>query len=277
MSYGIKQTGSKYSNSFKVYIHKDGNIISPFHDIPLREGSFINCVNEIPRFEHAKFEISKEESFNPIAQDTKKGKLRFVNNIFPVFGYPFNYGAIPQTWEDPNVEDSECKALGDNDPVDVIDIGSKVKKVGEVYQAKVLGALALLDDGEADWKIIAIDSKDDMAKNINSIDDVKKYMPGLIDTVFKWFRDYKVPTGSPQNQFAFEGRFLDSETAKKVIEKAHESWKKLVKDGHKDVKIDNCTVKDSAGFKNEHLQVKGEKEPDSERPDDVFVFSYVSI
>lgn len=31
-------------------------------------------------------EISKEESFNPIKQDIKKGKLRYVRNCFPHHG-----------------------------------------------------------------------------------------------------------------------------------------------------------------------------------------------
>jgi inorganic pyrophosphatase len=33
---------------------------------------------------------------NPIKQDVKKGKLRFVNNCFPHHGYIWNYGALPQ-------------------------------------------------------------------------------------------------------------------------------------------------------------------------------------
>lgn len=33
---------------------------------------------------------------NPIIQDTKKGKLRFVRNCFPHKGYIWNYGAFPQ-------------------------------------------------------------------------------------------------------------------------------------------------------------------------------------
>lgn len=33
---------------------------------------------------------------NPIVQDTKKGKLRFVRNCFPHKGYIWNYGALPQ-------------------------------------------------------------------------------------------------------------------------------------------------------------------------------------
>jgi hypothetical protein len=41
-------------------------------------------------------QISKEEALNPIKQDIKKGKLRFVRNCFPHKGYLWNYGAFPQ-------------------------------------------------------------------------------------------------------------------------------------------------------------------------------------
>jgi len=51
-------------------------------------------VVEIPRWSNAKLEISKEEQFNPILQDTKKGKLRFVRNCFPHKGYIWNYGSV---------------------------------------------------------------------------------------------------------------------------------------------------------------------------------------
>lgn len=276
MSYSIKQTGSKYSATFKTYITEDGKVISPFHDIPLKNGDFVNCVNEIPRFEHAKFEICKEEPFNPIKQDTKKGKMRFIDNIFPFYGYPFNYGAIPQTWEDPTAEDSECKALGDNDPVDVIDIGASRKHVGQVYQAKVLGALALLDDGEADWKVLVIDSQDPMCEKVSDIEDVREHFPHLLELAFRWFRDYKVPTGKPKNTFAFEGRFLGADFARKVIEKAHRSWKRLMEEGYKDVSIKNRTNKDSKGCQQEEFAVVGEKLEDSDTPEALFNYSYVS-
>jgi len=41
-------------------------------------------------------QISKEEQLNPIKQDIKKGKLRYVRNCFPHKGYLWNYGAFPQ-------------------------------------------------------------------------------------------------------------------------------------------------------------------------------------
>lgn len=42
------------------------------------------------------YQISKDELLNPIKQDIKKGKLRFVRNCFPHKGYLWNYGAFPQ-------------------------------------------------------------------------------------------------------------------------------------------------------------------------------------
>ena len=51
---------------------------------------------EVPRWTNAKMEISKEEPFNPIKQDIKKGRLRYVRNCFPHHGYIWNYGAFPQ-------------------------------------------------------------------------------------------------------------------------------------------------------------------------------------
>lgn len=53
-------------------------------------------VVEVPRWTNAKMEICKEEGFNPIKQDIKKGRLRFVRNCFPHHGYIWNYGAFPQ-------------------------------------------------------------------------------------------------------------------------------------------------------------------------------------
>ncbi len=60
----------------------------------------------------AKMEVATKEENNPIAQDVKKGKLRDYHG--PIF---WNYGCIPQTWEDPNAEHPELKCFGDDDPI----------------------------------------------------------------------------------------------------------------------------------------------------------------
>jgi inorganic pyrophosphatase len=43
------------------------------------------------------------------------------------------------------------------------------------FQVKVIGTLALLDEGETDWKLIAIDITDPKANEVNDIGDVEKY------------------------------------------------------------------------------------------------------
>ena len=110
-----------------------------------------------------------------------------------------------QTWEDPNVEHAETKAKGDNDPLDVCEIGELVATPGQIKQVKILGVMALLDEGETDWKIIVIDINDPLAPRLNDIEDVERHLPGLLRATNEWFRIYKIPDGKPENQFAFSG------------------------------------------------------------------------
>ena len=47
-------------------------------------------------------------------------------------------------------------------------------------QVKVVGTLALIDEGETDWKLVAIDVNDALAPKINNISDVDEHFPGLL-------------------------------------------------------------------------------------------------
>ena len=195
------ERGSRNSAESRMFF-KDasGNIVSPFHDIPMLaskdnrfseqsrikfrskisgEGVY-NMVVEVPRWSNAKIEIDTKSPLNPLKQDMKKGKLRYVANCFPHHGYIWNYGAIPQTWEDPNHTDESTNCKGDNDPIDVCEIGHKIQPRGAVIQVKVLGVFAMIDEGETDWKVICIDVTDPLAENLNDIHDVDKVMPGFL-------------------------------------------------------------------------------------------------
>ncbi|KAJ3366430.1 Inorganic pyrophosphatase [Allomyces javanicus] len=229
--YGVRSVRAPNTLDHRVYVEKNGQPVSPFHDIPLfadRTRGVLNMVVEIPRWTNAKLEICKEEYLNPLKQDVKKGKLRYVRNVFPHHGYIWNYGAFPQTWEDPAhvTPDTGCK--GDNDPLDVCEIGELIGYTGQVKQVKVLGVMALLDEGETDWKVIVIDVKDPLADKLNDIGDVEKHMPGLLAATTEWFRVYKMPDGKPANEFAFGGQAKDRAYAMQVIEETHDAWKKLV-------------------------------------------------
>ncbi|CDZ97057.1 inorganic diphosphatase [Phaffia rhodozyma] len=257
MSYTPRVIGAPNTLEHRVYIEKDGKVVSPFHDIPLfadESKTILNMVVEVPRWTNAKMEISKEEHLNPILQDTKKGKLRFVRNCFPHHGYIWNYGAFPQTWEDPSQVHPETKAAGDNDPLDVCEIGEQVGYVGQVKQVKVLGLMALLDEGETDWKIIVVDVNDPLASKLNDIEDVESHLPGLVRATNEWFRIYKIPDGKPENVFAFSGEAKSKKFATEIVHECHEAWRKLIsgespaKTKDYDLSIANTTVESSSGF-----------------------------
>lgn len=225
------ERGSLYSDSYLMYYKNETGPISPFHDIPLfaNEGNKIfNMVVEVPRWTNAKMEIATKDPLNPIKQDMKKGKLRYVANVFPHHGYIWNYGAIPQTWENPNHVDESTGEKGDNDPIDVCEIGYRVAKPGEVLQVKVLGIIGMLDEGETDWKVLAIDVNDPLAPQLSDIGDVEQHMPGFLKATVEWFKLYKIPDGKPENQFAFNGEAKDREFAHQIILGTHVEWRDLV-------------------------------------------------
>lgn len=237
---------------YRVYLaNSHGKLLSPFHDIPLfvdDSKSVLNMVVEIPRWSNAKQEISKEEALNPIKQDTKKGNLRYVRNCFPHKGYIWNYGAFPQTFEDPDAVHPDTHAKGDNDPLDVLEIGEVVGYTGQVKQVKVVGVMALLDEGETDWKVLVIDVNDPLAPKLNDIADVETHLPGLIQATHEWFRIYKIPDGKPANQFAFEGQAKDRQYATDVVHECHEAWQRLVNGQQGDTSIANATLEGTPGY-----------------------------
>jgi len=229
--YGTVEKGTPHSANYRMYLTgPTGHPVSPFHDVPLfsnAEHTEFNMVVEIPRWSNAKMEIHKGHKLNPIVQDVKKGKLRFVDNVFPYKGYIWNYGALPQTWEDPNIEVLDgCK--GDDDPLDVCEIGEKVHACGAVVRVKVLGVLGLIDEGETDWKVLAIDVTDPLAAEMHDLADVVRCMPGFLEATRRWFQLYKIPAGKPANAFAFGGEYQSRDFAHGVIRDTHKHWQALV-------------------------------------------------
>lgn len=249
MAFTSEERGARNSLEYRLFFkNESGQVVSPMHDIPMLagEGEY-NMVVEVSRWSNAKIEIDLKTSLNPLKQDVKKGKLRYVANCFPHHGYIWNYGAIPQTWEDPNHTDGSTNCKGDNDPIDVCEIGQKVHPRGTVLKVKVLGVFAMIDEGETDWKVMCIDVTDPMAENLNDIHDIEKLMPGFLTATVEWFKIYKMPDGKPANEFAFDSKPKDREFAEGVIAQTHESWKKLMSgeiDG-KGISLSNTTLGNS--------------------------------
>ncbi|CAF2041837.1 unnamed protein product [Rotaria magnacalcarata] len=264
--YETVQCGQLYTLNYRCYIRdvQTKAIVSPFHDIPLVNQQYTsenatdvvyNMVVEVPRWTNAKMEINKKLKMNPIVQDVKSGKPRFVHNVFPYHGYLWNYGALPQTWEDPNHVDEDTKTTGDNDPLDVCEIGTALHATGSIVPVKIVGVLGLIDEGETDWKLIGIDVRDKLASQINNIDDVEKHLPGLLDATRSWFKYYKVPTGKPPNKFALNEQYANREFAQRVINETQKYWENLTngqtKVDDKDCSIANATLNNDRTIKKE--------------------------
>jgi len=134
-------------------------------------------------------EVLLTEEFNPIAQDVRDGKPRYLP-IKP----KFNYGMFPQTFENPLKDCIVSGVPGDGDPIDVVDIstgGHEALDIGSIVPVKVLGSFCYIDGGQADWKIIVTRSDRD--------DEINKH---VLDEIFGFFENYKKDSGN----YIFENR-----------------------------------------------------------------------
>jgi len=239
----VLDSGENNTSEFRIHaVDKDGaKPISLWHDVSLvhidpltnKPTPYLNFVCEIPKFSRKKFEIATDEVGNPIKQDEKKGQLREFKkgDIF------FNYGCLPRTWEDPTFIHPDADGCrGDNDPVDVCDIGLRIVNPGQVRPVKVLGILCMIDEGEADWKIVAIDAEDKWAPYLNDIEDVERELPGTLNAIREWFRTYKIPDGKPPNRFGLGEKFMNKTYALGVIKECNHAWKELIT-GEKERKL----------------------------------------
>ncbi|KAF4656849.1 hypothetical protein FOL46_007645, partial [Perkinsus olseni] len=205
--------------------------ISFWHDVPLYVGEdeegLIRMVVEIPRFTRAKMEINRESykypAMNPIRQDLfKDGSLR----EYPGAIY-WNYGAAPQTFEDPSVEE-EPGLYGDGDPLDLIEVGRPAVRyrTGQIINVKILGAIGLVDGGEADWKIIVISTDDPLFEQINDITELEASYPNTVSGIREWFRWYKYPSHGVINSFMHGGQPLNRRKAISLVARTHAMWKR---------------------------------------------------
>ena len=140
----------------------------PWHSIPPGNNSpeSVTAIIEIPKGSKAKYEIDKET-----------GLLRLDRVLFSSVMYPANYGFIPQTYCD------------DHDPLDILVLCSVDVFPMSMIEAKVIGVMHMVDNGEQDDKIIAV-AKNDMS--VNYIEDLSELPPHTMKEIVRFFQDYKV-------------------------------------------------------------------------------------
>lgn len=213
--------GEKYTLDYRMHFFHKGKALSPWHDISYKaSNTTYHMMCEIPKWTRAKFEITAKEEGNPIKQDEKKGVVREYKHGDMLF----NYGFMPQTWEDPNIVSEDTGFKGDDDPLDMVEVGCRRMETGEVAEVKVLGVLAMIDDGETDWKVFCIRADDPLADKISDVDDLERELPGAVSAMREWFRVYKVAEGKPLNKFGLDEKCMPRSYAEKVVEETHDFW-----------------------------------------------------
>jgi inorganic pyrophosphatase len=147
----------------------------------------VNGLIEIPQGSRAKYEVDKAT-----------GLLRLDRVIYSSFHYPINYGFIPKT-------------LGqDGDPLDLLVLCSQSIQSLCLVEAKVIGNMQLIDQGQQDDKIIAVASKDPSVNHYQKMD----YLPQhFLLELRNFFEQYKVL----ENKKVAIDNFQDKETAYKII------------------------------------------------------------
>ena len=143
------------------------NNFHPWHSISpgVNSPETVTAIIEIPKGSKAKYEIDKET-----------GVLRLDRMLFSSVMYPANYGFIPQTYCD------------DHDPLDILVLCSADVYPMSMIEAKVIGVMHMVDNGEQDDKIIAV-AKNDMS--VNYIEDLAELPPHTMKEIVRFFQDYK--------------------------------------------------------------------------------------
>lgn len=161
----------------------------PWHCIPVGEKApaFVKSVIEIPKGSKGKYELDKES-----------GLLRLDRVLFSSVHYPANYGFIPQTYSD------------DHDPLDILVICSIDVFPMCIVEAKVIGAMEMVDGDERDDKIIGVASND---MSVNYINELSELPPHTLVELKRFFEDYK----KLEHKNVIVEQFLDKKKAYEII------------------------------------------------------------
>lgn len=167
---------------------------------PLKsEDGFFHAVIEIPAGTNAKYEFDAETITYEI--DQRDGKDRIIQYL-PYFG---NYGFLPSTLSD------QAKG-GDGDPLDIIVLSESVPQ-GTIIQVIILGTIKLMDNGELDYKIIAVPADEQLnVLKVKTLSELKSQHPSILQIMEIWLTNYD------SDSLEIEGWLNEVETEKYILE-----------------------------------------------------------
>ena len=142
-------------------------MVHPWHDVDIGSAApeRVSAIIEIPKGSKVKYELDKPT-----------GLLKVDRILYSSVVYPANYGFIPQTLGD------------DDDPLDVLVWMQEPVVPMSILNARPIGILNMLDEGEADEKIVAVHIDDPEYASYTHIDQLPTHRQRELQ---RFFSDYK--------------------------------------------------------------------------------------
>ncbi len=160
------------------------------------QNGYVNTVIEIPQGSCLKVEWDRKRAAFMLD--------RVEPNIYPK---PANYGFIPQTIDE------------DGDELDTLVVCDEPIPTGVWLNARIVGVLNFVDDGDADYKIVVVPADDrNTGDRINSLDDLGDRWKQKVAEHFSHYKDLKKPGTTIVKGWG------DVEAAKVIIAESIERW-----------------------------------------------------
>ncbi len=175
-----------------------------WHEVPLGDNApdEFNVIIEIPKGSYNKYEIDKET-----------GLIALDRANYSSAPYPVDYGFAPQTlWDD-------------GDALDVIVLTTWPLNVGIVARVRPIAVMEMIDDGESDYKVIAVPRDDKRWDDTQDLGDLNTHK---LHEIQHFFETYKALNGKNSSVVihGFKGKKEAQEAVVKSIELYKEKFGK---------------------------------------------------
>ncbi len=158
----------------------------------------INCLVEVPKGSSNKYEY-----------DHRQGYFCLDRVLYEAVFFPFEYGIIPQTWNDK-----------DKDPLDILVLSSFSTFPGCVIKCRPIGVIRINDTGEQDDKIIAVPVDDPRFAQVKELKDLRSHTKKEIENFWENYSELQ-----PDKKIKIEG-WGEKKTARSLIKKAATNYQK---------------------------------------------------
>lgn len=180
----------------------------PWHGLEVGPNppAIVHAYIEITPFDLVKYELDK-----------KTGYLRVDRPHRTSSQPPMLYGFIPRTYCGPRVAAlSPTAERGDGDPLDICVLSERpINRSEVILNARTVGALRMIDGGEADDKVVSVLANDNIW---GQVEDISELPEVLIERLRHYFITYKLVPGE-ESRVVID-KTLDRDQVQKLIQAA---------------------------------------------------------